>query len=81
MAQNKITDLNNHLFAQLERLNDETIESDKMELEFQKAKAISGVASQIIKANKLTLDAMRLLKDGAFSPNDIPDSFGLKKLD
>jgi hypothetical protein len=80
MARNKITDLNDHLFAQLERLNDETMKSDKMEIEFQKAKAISGVAAQIIKANKLTLDAMRILKDGSVGPNDMPDTFGLKQL-
>ena len=64
----------------LERLNDETMKSDKMEIEFQKAKAISGVAAQIIKANKLTLDAMRILKDGSVGPNDMPDTFGLKQL-
>jgi len=80
MARNKITDLNDHLFAQLERLNDETLKTDKMEIEFQKAKAISGVAAQIIKANKLTLDAMRILKDGSVGPNDMPDTFGLKQL-
>lgn len=80
MARNKITDLNDHLFAQLERLNDETLKSDKMEIEFQKAKAISGVAAQIIKANKLTLDAMRILKDGSVGPNDMPETFGLKQL-
>lgn len=80
MARNKITDLNDHLFAQLERLNDETMKADEMEIEFQKAKAISGVAAQIIKANKLTLDAMRILKDGSIGPNDMPDTFGLKQL-
>ncbi len=80
MARNKITDLNDHLFAQLERLNDETLKADKMEIEFQKAKAISGVAAQIIKANKLTLDAMRILKDGSVGPNDMPETFGLKQL-
>jgi hypothetical protein len=80
MAKNKIADLNDHLFAQLERLNDETIKPEKMELEFQKAKAISNVASQIIKANKLTLDAMRILKDGSVGPSDMPEAFGLKQL-
>jgi hypothetical protein len=38
------------------------------------------VAAQIIKANKLTLDAMRILKDGSVGPNDMPDTFGLKQL-
>jgi len=80
MARNKITDLNDHLFAQLERLNDETMKADKMEIEFQKAKAISGVAAQIIKSNKLVIDAMRLVSSGSIGPNDMPDNFGLKKI-
>lgn len=77
MARNKITDLNDHLFAQLERLNDEEMEPEKMEFEFQKAKAISSVGAQIIKANKLILDAMRILSNGSVGPNDMPESFGL----
>lgn len=80
MARNKITDLNDHLFAQLERLNDETMKPDKMEMELKKAKAVSMVASQLIKSNKLTLDAMRIMKDGSVGPNDMPDTFGLKQL-
>lgn len=80
MARNKISDLNDHLFAQLERLNDETMKPEKMELEFEKARAISSVAAQIIKANKLTIDAMRLMSSGSVGPSDMPDTFGLKKL-
>lgn len=75
MARNKITDLNDHLFAQLERLNDETIKGEKMELEFQKAKAISSVAAQIIKSNKLQLDACRLMAQGMVDNKEIPETF------
>lgn len=81
MARNKITDLNDHLFAQLERLNDETMKAEEMELELKKAKAVSQVASQLIKSNKLTLDAMKLIKDGSVGTGDMPDTFGLKKLE
>ena len=48
--------------------------------EFQKAKAISGVAAQIIKSNKLIIDAMKLVSAGSIGPNDVPDNFGLKKI-
>lgn len=64
MANNKMSDLNNHLFAQLERLNDETLESEAMELEFKKAKAIQAVAGQIIKASALTLQAAKFAEQG-----------------
>lgn len=55
--QNKLTDLNNHLFAQLERLNDENMKPEEMEKEIQRAKAITGVASQIIANGNLVLRA------------------------
>lgn len=80
MANNKISDLNDHLFAQLERLNDEEIKGEALDTEVTRAKAISNVAGQIIKANKLTIDAMRLVSSGSIGPNDMPDNFGLKQL-
>jgi hypothetical protein len=78
MAQNKIADLNNHLFAQLERLNDETINEPGMELEIKKAMAISKVASQIINSNKLVLTAARVLGDGRVE--HLPEQFGVKQI-
>ena len=78
MARNKIADLNDHLFAQLERLNDETIKPEKMELEIKKAAAISKVASQIINSNKLVLDAAKIVGNGISTT--IPDQFGIKSL-
>lgn len=77
MARNKIEDLNNHLFAQLERLDDPELDLDK---EIQKAKAVSAVASQIINANRLTIDAMKLVASGNVGLKDMPESLGLKKL-
>ncbi|WP_443945569.1 hypothetical protein ACJVDH_00225 [Pedobacter sp. AW1-32] len=78
MAQNKMIDLNNHLFAQLERLNDETIKPEKMEMEIKKAKAVSQVASQIIKSNALVLKAVELQGKGLIK--DAPDNFGVKAI-
>lgn len=77
MARNKIEDLNNHLFAQLERLDDPELDLDK---EIQKAKAVSAVASQIINANRLTIDAMKLVASGNVGLKDMPESLGLKQL-
>lgn len=78
MAQTKIADLNNHLFAQLERLNDETIKPEKMELEIKKAEAVSKVASQIISANKLVLDAAKIVGNGI--ADNLPEQFGVKRI-
>jgi len=81
MAKNKLTDLNDHLFAQLERLNDEEITPEQTKLEVEKAKAISIVAGQILKTSKITLDAMKLVNNGIFSMDDVPVNIGLKKLE
>lgn len=67
MAQNKLSDLNNHLFAQLERLNDENITAEEMEIEFKKAKAIGQIAGQIIKSASVTLAAAKMVSAGDFT--------------
>lgn len=77
MAKNKLTDLNDHLFAQLERLSDEELSPEQIEKETQRSKAIIGVSSQIIKNAKITLDAMKLVSSGNYSIKDLPDSIGL----
>lgn len=57
--KNTLSDLNNHLFAQLERLNDEDLKDEKLTEEIERAKAITQVASQIISNGKLVLDAIK----------------------
>ena len=62
--QNKLTDLNNHLFCQLERLSDEGTTGDKLAEEIKRAKAVAGIASNIIGNAQLVLDAQKALNDG-----------------
>jgi hypothetical protein len=58
--KNKLTDLSNHLFEEMERLNDEDLEGEKLIQELSRAKAMSGIAQNIIMNAKLALDATRL---------------------
>jgi hypothetical protein len=58
--QNKLTDLNNHLFAEIERLGDEDIKGEELAQEVHRAKAITGIASQIIANGHLVLNAAKL---------------------
>lgn len=62
--KNKLIDLNDHLFAQLERLGDEEISVENLQNEISRAKAITGVSSQIISNARLALDAQVAINDG-----------------
>lgn len=62
---NKLIDLNNHLFAQLERLGNVELTGDNLFAEINKAKAVTGVAAQIISNASLALEAHKV-KDNAF---------------
>ena len=55
--KNTLTDLNNHLFEQLERLNDEEIKGEELQEEINRAKAVSDIASQVIANGSLALKA------------------------
>jgi len=61
--KNTLGDLNNHLFAQLERLSDEELVGDKLAEEIHRAKAVTSIASQIIANGSLLLDAAKLVDD------------------
>lgn len=62
--RNKLSDLNNHLFAQLERLNDESLSGDELVAEIERSKAMSSIATQIVNGTKVVVDAMKLVHRG-----------------
>lgn len=61
--KNTLTDLNNHLFVEMERLNDEDLKGDELDKEIERAKAITCVASQIIANGSLALKAEQFKSD------------------
>lgn len=75
--KNKLTDLNDHLFAQLERLSDEDTTGDKLKEEIERSKAIGGVARMIIDNASLALDAQKALAGSILQPNQVPAMIGL----
>ncbi|MCG7586854.1 hypothetical protein [Photobacterium sp. OFAV2-7] len=57
--KNQLVDLNNHLFAQMERLSDESLNADELQKEIERSKAVSSVSKQIIENASLVLDGMK----------------------
>ncbi len=57
--KNKLSDLNNYLFEELERLNDdETLSNnEELEKELKRSKAITNVSNQIIQNANVVLKA------------------------
>ena len=47
-TKNQLKDLNDHLFAQMERLGDESLTADQLKQEIDRGKAITSVANSII---------------------------------
>lgn len=58
--KNKLGDLNDHLFAQLERLSDETLSPEEIEKEVTRADAIVKVSDQIVGNADTQLKAAKL---------------------
>lgn len=61
--KNRFTDLNDHLFMQIERLSDETLTAEQIEMEAKRADAIVQVADTIVDNARLAVQACKLIAD------------------
>ena len=61
--QNRIEDLNNHLFMQIERLMDEDMSDDQLAKEIKRSKAIVHVSGEIIKTADLRFKAIQFAQE------------------
>ncbi|MDO6747168.1 hypothetical protein [Gilvimarinus sp. 1_MG-2023] len=60
--KNKIEDMRDHLFAELERLGDETLKGENLKLEIARAKAITEVSQAMINSAKVETDFIKTVK-------------------
>lgn len=71
--KNKLVDLNNHLFAQLERLSEESLTPDQIDNEVKRTDAIVAVSQQIVGTADLALKAAKLVAEhGAYVGKYLP---------
>jgi hypothetical protein len=66
--KNRLSDLNNHLFAQLERLSDEDLTTEQIDQESKRGEAIVSVADQIIRNAALQIQAAKLVSEYGSDP-------------
>jgi hypothetical protein len=59
--KNRLSDLNNHLFAQLERLSEEDLTPEQIDQEAKRGAALVSIADQIIRNADLTFKAATLV--------------------
>ena len=78
--KNKLSDLNNHLFEQLERLNDDELMEESLEKGISRSKALTTVAQQIINNGNLMLNAQKHKDDfyGTRRDGEVPEFLKLE---
>ena len=61
--KNRLTDLNDHLFAQIERLGDEDLKGDELKDEIERADIMARIATQIVQNNNTILKTIKMADD------------------
>jgi len=69
--KNTLGDLNNHLFAELERLSDEDLKGSALQEELDRAKGVATIANKIIANGNLILNAQKLTNNANNTNIDI----------
>ena len=77
---NTLMHLNNYLFEQLERINDDSLTEEELEKQIKKAEVINKTAENIIKNNETALKTVNIASEyGYIVPNNIRDVLGIKQ--
>lgn len=63
MTRNTLADLNDHLFAELERLGDEGLDGDALKDEMNRARAVCAVAEAVISNASAAMRAVRMREE------------------
>lgn len=77
--KNTLGDLNNHLFAQLEKINDDDLSGEALEAEIKRTEAMAKISEQIIKTGELQFKAMQHMDEYGYDRKKaIPEMLEVK---
>lgn len=79
MTQNKLSDLNNHLFEQLERLNQEDLTDEQLDNELRRTQGVTQLATSIVNNAKVVVEAKKI--QGEYGFKNQPAMFGIENND
>lgn len=72
--RNTLGDLNNHLFAQLEKMDDDELAGEQLDNEIRRTEAMAKISEQIIKNGELQFRAMKHMDEYGYERQKaIPD--------
>jgi len=71
-TRNTLGDLNNHLFEQLERLNDTDLVGDQLKQEIDRAKTVAVISHQVISGAGLVLEGQKVIGDSLNANAKLP---------
>lgn len=72
--KNTLNDLNNYLFEQLERLNDDEATPEQLDRELQKTDSIVKISEQIIQNGELAFKTLKHLDEYGYNADKSPGS-------
>ena len=72
--KNALGDLNNHLFEQMERLNDEDLTDEELDKELRRADGMTRIAEKIIQNGELALKTMQHLDEYGYKNAQNPST-------
>lgn len=78
MTKNRLSDLNDHLFAQIERLSQEELTAEQIDTEVKRGNAIVAVADQILRHASLQVQAAKIVSDHGLDPSPHLPTLGPK---
>lgn len=61
--KNTLADLNNYLFESIERLQDDSLDSEELEKEIKRREAVQKIAKTIIDNGALAIQAQKMMYD------------------